>query len=262
MRYRRAPTSDRSLTSDHVEPVVLPRPQTVGTSPGSLSWLYGSPAIPVLAPHGPGPSGVAGNPVHQISLVPRSKLVFSYFRALPVILTRNPNLPRSLSTTKRSGKSRRFLTLATLAAAKHSSISFAGSGTTILRGSLPQTSSTPPTSFAVSTNGTRLDLDPLSRSDVGSTPVSDLASRPPGPVLSSAEHLGPPAPLGLASCLVPTSRFSSRVALCLASSPAGPDVRFAFGSCPRVRILVLVFVSVLVPGRFPTGSGDSQELAP
>jgi hypothetical protein len=83
MRYRRAPASDRSLASDHLEPGVLPRPRTVGTSPGSLSWLCESPAIPVLAPSGPGPSGVAGDPVHQISLVPR-KLVFSYVRALPV----------------------------------------------------------------------------------------------------------------------------------------------------------------------------------
>jgi hypothetical protein len=55
MRYRRAPASDRSLASDHLEPGVLPRPRTVGTSPGSLSWLCESPATPVLAPHGPEP---------------------------------------------------------------------------------------------------------------------------------------------------------------------------------------------------------------
>jgi hypothetical protein len=73
-------TGIRSLS----EPVVLPRPRTIGTSPGSLSWLRESPATPVLAAHGPGNhGGVAGGPVHQISLVPR-KLVFSYVRALPV----------------------------------------------------------------------------------------------------------------------------------------------------------------------------------
>jgi hypothetical protein len=83
MRYRRAPASDRSLASDQVEPGLLPRPRTVGTSPGSLSWLCESAATSVLAPHGPGPGGVADGPVHQLSLVPR-KLVFSYVRALPV----------------------------------------------------------------------------------------------------------------------------------------------------------------------------------
>jgi hypothetical protein len=55
MRYRRAPASDRRLASDHLEPGVLPRPRTVGTSLGSLSWLCESPATPVLAPRGPEP---------------------------------------------------------------------------------------------------------------------------------------------------------------------------------------------------------------
>jgi hypothetical protein len=78
MRSRTAPASNRSLVIHrHAVP---PRPRTIGTSPGSLSWLRESPATPVRTAHGPGNhGGVTGGPVHQISLVPL--LVFS--RALP-----------------------------------------------------------------------------------------------------------------------------------------------------------------------------------
>jgi hypothetical protein len=86
MRCRRAPASDRSLAPDHWSLACFPGLGAIGTSPGSLSWLCESPAAPVLATHGPGAhGGVAGAPVHQISLVPR-KLVFPYVRALPVTL--------------------------------------------------------------------------------------------------------------------------------------------------------------------------------
>jgi hypothetical protein len=82
MRCRRASASDRCRVGNRY--AVHPRPRTIGTSPGSLSWLCESPATPVLAAHGPGNhGGVAGGPVHQISLVPR-KLVFSDVRASPV----------------------------------------------------------------------------------------------------------------------------------------------------------------------------------
>jgi hypothetical protein len=85
MRYRSAPASDRSLAADHWSLACFP-----GLGPsGCLLETY---AIPVLTPHGPGPSGVAGDPVHQISLVPR-KLVFFHVRALPVtnkVKTRDP----------------------------------------------------------------------------------------------------------------------------------------------------------------------------
>jgi hypothetical protein len=63
---------------------VLPGPRTVGTSPGSLSWLCESPATPDLQLMAPGDhGGVSGGPVHQVSLVPR-KLVFPNVRASPV----------------------------------------------------------------------------------------------------------------------------------------------------------------------------------
>jgi hypothetical protein len=66
------PGIDRILASDHYRHAVPPRPRTIGTSPGSLSWSRKFPATPVLAAHGPGNhGGVAGGPVHQVSLVPR-----------------------------------------------------------------------------------------------------------------------------------------------------------------------------------------------
>jgi hypothetical protein len=76
MRCRRAPASDWSLAPDHWSLACFPGLGTIGTSPRSLSWLCESPGTPVLATHGPGAhGGVAGGPVHHISLVPR-KLVF------------------------------------------------------------------------------------------------------------------------------------------------------------------------------------------
>jgi hypothetical protein len=103
MRSRTAPASDRSLVIHrHAVP---PRPRTIGTSPGSLAWSRESPATPVRTAHGPGNhGGVAGGPVHQISLVPRCWSSRGPFPSPPLpSLTRDPCPGRARDKRKPQG---------------------------------------------------------------------------------------------------------------------------------------------------------------
>jgi hypothetical protein len=84
MRYRRAPASDRSLASDHLDnlacfPGLGPSGRLPEAYPGYASLPRPQYLHLIVLDRG----GVAGGPVHQLSLVAR-KLVFSYVRALPV----------------------------------------------------------------------------------------------------------------------------------------------------------------------------------